>query len=285
VTTTLRPTGPEERGADGARARDFHICVNGRPVGTVRLTAKATGGHTAGRIEELSVHAAERRAGRGTVAALAAEEVLRGWGCHRAELGLPPDATAALRLAAALGYTEQSRNMVKTLGDGPGPGEGIPPLPPGTEIRPMTEREYPGWLERERELVITSLTGLGLTREEALAQAENAYRRLLPDGPTTEATALRTLLRDGGPAGWLWMSTAGGLSDDAAGWVYAIEIADRHRGHGLGRALMLEAERICRAVRAPTLGLHVLTGNTPALRLYSSLGYRTSWLNQVKSLR
>ena len=35
MTTTLRPAGPEERGPDGSRARDFTVCVNSRPVGAM----------------------------------------------------------------------------------------------------------------------------------------------------------------------------------------------------------------------------------------------------------
>lgn len=53
-----------------------------------------------------------------------------------------------------------------------------------------------------------------------------------------------------------------------------MEVEEDRRGEGHGRTLMLVAEREAAAAGARTLGLHVLTANTPATRLYSSLGYR-----------
>jgi ribosomal protein S18 acetylase RimI-like enzyme len=224
------------------------------------------------------VEPADRRSGRATVAVLAAEEVLRGWGCRRAEVRVPADATAALRLAAALGYGEVSRDMLKTLGAGP------PPLPPGAVIRPMTPEEYPAWLAAERAAVIDALTARAMPPEQAAAEADRSYASLLPDGPASADTLLRRLLRDGEPAGSLWVRTGGGLPDGAGAYVFDVEVAAAYRRQGLGRALLGEAERLCLAAGVPTLGLQVFTENTAALRLYTSLGYRTTGVNHVKSL-
>lgn len=281
MTTTLRPTGPEERLADGARTRSYEVRVNGAAAGAVELSARETGGVRHGRIERLEVAEPHRRAGRGTVAALAAEEALRAWDCTRAEVRLRPDAEPALRLAAALGYTELSRNMVKPLDGGPADGTAARP---GTVLRPLAEEEYPQWLAGEREGFVAAMAERGVRREQALAHAESAFGRLLPDGPRSADTALRLMLVDGERAGSLWVSTADGLPDDSDGYVFAVEVDQRFRGRGLGRVLMLDAESMTRAAGGASLGLHVFSGNTPALRLYESLGYRVTWLNQVKQL-
>ncbi|MFE7426818.1 GNAT family N-acetyltransferase, partial [Streptomyces sp. NPDC057545] len=48
--------------------------------------------------------------------------------------------------------------------------------------------------------------------------------------------------------------------------------------------LMLRAEHITLDAGARSLGLHVFAANTPALRLYESLGYRTTRHHLTKPL-
>lgn len=119
MTTTLRPAGPDQYDADGVRSRSYDICVNSRPVGLLRLTVDPQYGPVTGRVTQLVVEERDRRRGRGAVAALAGEEVLRDWGCRRVEISVPAAAEGALALAAGLGYTERSRSMVKELGRSP----------------------------------------------------------------------------------------------------------------------------------------------------------------------
>lgn len=64
------------------------------------------------------------------MAALAAEEVLRGWGCRRVRVSVPADSEAGLCMAEALGYAEYSRNMAKELTAEP------PALPEGCSAAP-----------------------------------------------------------------------------------------------------------------------------------------------------
>ncbi|MFD0358936.1 GNAT family N-acetyltransferase, partial [Streptomyces sp. NPDC127110] len=67
-------------------------------------------------------------------------------------------------------------------------------------------------------------------------------------------------------------------------YVYDVAVAEEHRGRGYGRDLMLLAERTAVAAGHRTLALHVFTANTPALRLYESMGYRPTDLNYGKEL-
>jgi GNAT superfamily N-acetyltransferase len=263
MTTTLRPAGPERRETDGTRARTYAVCVNGRPVGRVELACDGRYGRGTGRIEDLTVDRPDRRRGRGTVAALAAEEVLRDWGCRRIEVSVPAGAAHVLRMAGSLGYAESRRHLSKDLARRP------PRLPPGSSARPLTEAEYAPWLAREREEYLDALTATGLSREQAEAQDAAAVAGLLPSGgQAAPGTALLGVDHHGELVARLWLRTG------EPPWVMSVEVEPAHRGRGHGRAAMLAAEQATRAAGARSLGLNVFTGNTPALRLYESLGYR-----------
>lgn len=278
MTTTLRPVGPEQRAPDGRRSRDYDVCVNSRPVGRIALCTDTWYGPGVGRIQSLSIDEADRGRGRGVVAALAAEEVLRSWGCRRAEATVPAGAVAALGLAQALGYTERNRSMVMRVPDHP------LPLPGGCEARPMSEAEFVVWRARGKQEYARSLSARGLPEAEARARSEADHAALLPEGLHTPGAVLRVLSHRGTDVGTLWVSLDVGVPDDLDAYVFDVEVAEEHRGQGHGRALMLLAEHECRDAGAARLGLNVFSDNTPAVRLYESLGYETIRHHLVKAL-
>ncbi|UGY90420.1 GNAT family N-acetyltransferase [Streptomyces gobiensis] len=284
MTTTLRPSGPELRATDGARSRTYDVCVNSRPVGSVRLATDASPASGVGRIEGLTIAVPDRRWGRATVAALAAEEVLRGWGCGQIMLAIPADAEAALHLATALGYTERGRTLAKKLTT-------PPQLPIGSAARPMDSTEFTVWQATAKATYAQSWMNLGLPRAAAEEKSGTDHRRMLPDGAATRAAILRILAHQGTDVGTLWAGLrlpdhtdgcdgAGGCD----GYVYDMQVTEEHRGRGHGRALMHLAEQECLAAGARVLGLTVFAGNTPARRLYTSLGYRTTTRHLRKPL-
>ena len=101
------------------------------------------------------------------------------------------------------------------------------------------------------------------------------------------ATALRALLADpslgrvvlisddgGTPAGYLVV--AFGYSLEFRGrdaFVDELYVASTHRGRGLGREALREAERCCREAGIRALHLEVRPDNARARRLYGSAGY------------
>jgi len=289
MTTTLRPSGPEQHDADGRRARTYDVCVDSRPVGLLRLAAGPEHGRRTGRIRRLEIADGERRRGRGTVAALTAEEVLRGWGCDRVEAAVPGGADAALALAGQLGFRERSRTMLKQL-------RTEPELPPGAVVRAMSAEEFAGWRDRGRPEYVRTLVEHGVPEEEAERRADGSFARLLPAGEATRGAVLRVLDdADGrggpdgpgdqsGPAGVLWLDVERSPSPEADAFVYDIRVDERRRGRGHGRTLMLAAEREALAAGARVLGLNVYAGNAPALGLYGSLGFRTAELHLYKRL-
>ncbi|MFF9501669.1 GNAT family N-acetyltransferase [Streptomyces sp. NPDC014656] len=278
MTTTLRPSEPLQHSADGGRSRTYDICVNSRRVGSVRVATDPNFGGAAGLVERLRVDEPDRGRGRGTVAALAAEEVLRGWGCADVSISVPAEAAAALALARALGYAERSRNMLKELTGG------TPAPPPGVEARPMTEEEFAVWEARARDAFAQSWIDRGVPEDRARAKAEASHRELLPEGLAGPGTAIQVAVAGGRVVGHVWTGVRELEPGVSAGYVYDVEVAAEHRGKGYGRALMLLAERVTREAGETLLGLHVFAGNTPAIRLYESLGYRTTHVNSSKPL-
>ncbi|MEZ3178880.1 GNAT family N-acetyltransferase [Streptomyces pimonensis] len=273
MTTTLRPVEPLQQNPDGTRSRRYQVCVNSRPVGTVHLGTHPVFGDSVARIMSLCIEEPDRRRGRGTVAALAAEEAARGWGCRRIEVTVPADARAALGLATALGYVVRNRAMEKALPDAP------PTLPEGTVARPMTEGEFGPWSAKGQEDYAGDWIRRGVPEAEARAKAANDHAVLLPDGRATEGMLFSVLEHEGTPVGTLWLSVRGERA-----YVFDVEAGAAHRGRGHGRALMLLAEAQSVAAGNRAIGLNVFAGNAPAERLYDSLGYGTTRYSLYKPL-
>jgi len=273
MTTTLRPTEPLQRGADGALSRHYKVCVNSRPVGAIHLATHPSFGPTIALIRDLRIEEPDRRRGRGTVAALAAEEVARGWGCGQMEIRVMADAEPALRLATMLGYVHRNRGMEKRL------GATAPELPAGSVGRPMTEAEFGPWAERGLGEYTRDWSERGVPEAVARARSVKDNEQLLERGLAAENMRFSVLEHDGDPVGILWMA----FIDDKA-FVYDVESYDAFRGRGHGRSLMLLAEAQTIASGRPILGLNVFAGNTPAERLYESLGYETVGYSMYKSL-
>ncbi|MFE9634966.1 GNAT family N-acetyltransferase [Streptomyces sp. NPDC006463] len=273
MTTTLRPSGPLQQTTTGARTRPYEIRVNSRRVGALLIASDTPFGPTVGEIRDLSVDEGDRRRGRATVAALAAEEVLRGWGCRRVRVAVPADSAGGLRMAEALGYTEYSRNMVKDLPAEP------PALPEGLLGRPMTDAEYEVWNAGAIESYAAGWTSRGMSAQAAHAKSVADHETQLPQGLATPGTDFIVLEAAGVPVGHVWLAPG-----DEGAYVFDVEVDAEYRGRGHGRHLMLLAERTALAGGHRVLGLHVFTDNTPALRLYESLGYRPTNFNYVKDL-
>ncbi|MFC8592508.1 GNAT family N-acetyltransferase [Streptomyces atroolivaceus] len=278
MTTTIRPTGPVQQGADGARTRTYDVCDNGRPVGSVGISTDPAFGASAGILHSLGIEESHRRRGRGTIAALAAEEVLRGWGCTQVRLVAPADNHAARALAAVLGYTERSRNMLKTL------RRTAPALPAGVTGRPMTEQEYAAWAATSVGTYARSWVERGVPEDQARRKSETDHATNLPDGLATPGMYFHVLVRDGGVVGHVWVARRAEPAGGGLGYVFDVEVREEHRGHGHGRALMHHAEAVTLDAGLGLLGLHVFASNTPALRLYESLGYEVTQYNLAKAL-
>ncbi|MGJ5895874.1 GNAT family N-acetyltransferase [Streptomyces sp. V2] len=270
MTTTLRPTEPLQRepGPAGRLSRRYQVCVNSRPVGTLLLGTHPGFGPTIARIEELHIDEADRHRGRATVAALAAEEVARGWGCRSIEVYVPvergtdPATVPGIRLATALGYVLRNRGMEKPL------GATAPALPPGLTVRPIAETEHGPFVENSFRAFAEACVERGITREEAATRIAREIPAPPATRPVPPGSTIDVLEHPDGRLGILWLAAEGDKS-----YIYDVEVAEEFRGRGYGRTLMHLAETRAIAAGKALIGLNVFAGNDPAERLYESLGY------------
>ena len=73
---------------------------------------------------------------------------------------------------------------------------------------------------------------------------------------------------DGKPVGVLMAGYEG-----RRGWINSFAVDPTHRKHGIGRALMAEAERLLRAAGCPKINLQVRLDNEEVVEFYRRLGY------------
>ncbi|HEY4249140.1 MAG TPA: GNAT family acetyltransferase [Lacunisphaera sp.] len=57
------------------------------------------------------------------------------------------------------------------------------------------------------------------------------------------------------------------------GWINSFAVDPAHRKHGIGRALMAEAEKLLRAAGCPKINLQVRPDNAEVVEFYRRLGY------------
>jgi ribosomal protein S18 acetylase RimI-like enzyme len=151
-------------------------------------------------------------------------------------------------------------------------------------VRPMTQPEFEEWEAAALAAYADDVArARSIPLEEAQRIAREGHARFLPDGLATAGTHIVVGEDDAGErVGILWI----GPNPDGVGpaWVFEIEVEERRRGEGWGRALMREAERLARADGHAELGLNVFGSNAVARGLYESLGYEATSIQMRKTL-
>lgn len=152
-------------------------------------------------------------------------------------------------------------------------------------IRPMTPAEIQTYIDHMATGYVQQRVEFG---GEALDVAERhaaeAIERFFPDRRPLTGQHLFTAEVGGQVVGTLWLSEQSRGGPEGQAWVYDVEIDPSNRGKGYGRALMEAAERQAREYGCTSLGLNVFGGNEVAIKLYESLGYRTTSQQMSKQL-
>ena len=146
---------------------------------------------------------------------------------------------------------------------------------PRVTLAPMTQEEFGPYLEAGIRDYARQKTISGEWSEfEAVALSEADHARLLPDGLKSPDQHLCTVRdADSGESVatiWIALRPKGGRTE---GYIYDIEVHERFRGRGYGRATMLAGIEKARELGAEMVGLHVFGHNAPARALYKSLGF------------
>ena len=144
-------------------------------------------------------------------------------------------------------------------------------MPDELILRDPTPEEYAAYRTHVRDGYREDLvTNGGHEPEEAADKADRDTRDLLPEEGLPPDQVVKIAELGGRHAGYLWVGRS--LTPGIA-WVNDVEVDPELRGHGLGRQLMHEAERLAAELGYQRIGLNVMGGNTAAIRLYDSLGY------------
>ena len=146
---------------------------------------------------------------------------------------------------------------------------------PGITLRPMTEAEFAEWQDvLARAYADEQVQSGNWAPEEALDRAREDSATRLPQGRDTPGMLfLNGLGPDGEPVGRIWLSVEHPRGTPDCAFLYDIEVDERHRGQGYGRALLAAAEEVARSHGVSALELNVFGGNASAIALYESAGY------------
>lgn len=142
-------------------------------------------------------------------------------------------------------------------------------------MRPMTEPEFAAWQDDlARGYADEQVQSGNWAPEEALDRAREDTATRLPQGRDTPGMLF--LVGSGArgePVGRIWLSVEHPKGTADCAFLYDIEVDERHRGTGYGRALLRAAEEAARSRGVSALELNVFGGNATAIALYESAGY------------
>jgi ribosomal protein S18 acetylase RimI-like enzyme len=160
----------------------------------------------------------------------------------------------------------------------------MPPMKSEPELRPLRDDEYDAWRRAITDGYAEQIETLADTpRAAARAKAEADMATTLPQGLVTPGHWIFALEVEGKRVGQLWLAERT-MDGRQVMYVYNVEVDERHRGVGLGRAAMLLAEAQALARGINRIELNVFGGNAVALGLYRSLGYVERAISMAKDL-
>ncbi|MDR7087286.1 GNAT superfamily N-acetyltransferase [Aeromicrobium panaciterrae] len=152
-------------------------------------------------------------------------------------------------------------------------------------LQPMTPERFVSWNERlVVEYAKEKVDSGNWPAEGALERSAKENQRDLPHGLDTPGHGIFVGLSGGEEVGVLWLFTDPALKTPET-MIYDIEIAEDHRGKGLGRELLTAAEEWCADHSIGLLKLHVFAKNTTAVSLYESAGFEATNINMAKIIR
>jgi mycothiol synthase len=246
------------------RARDLLVSDQGEVAGYAHLDP---GDPAEGPSGELVIHPAHRGRGLGLLLtrALAAEA-----GDRPVRLWAHGDLPAAARLAAAAGFGRvralwQMRRSLRSPLDEPRVASGV-------TIRTFeVGRDEDAWIDLNARAFAHHPEQGFWTRDDLDVREREQW--FDPDGFFLAERGSKLV-------GFHWTKIHSAGSGDAEpgehepiGEVYVVGVAPSEQGTGLGRALTLIGLRYLRGRGLPQVMLYVDESNTPAIRLYESLGF------------
>jgi len=256
----------EELLPDGPTTRTHHlwqVVVGDEVVGALWLRVRPLRGEVEAYVFDVEIESRLRGRGLGRATMLAAETAARDLKADVIRLNVFAHNTAAVRLYESLGYTATDVTLTKRLTNDSSTVTGASLV----AVRDMTAEEYVAWRPR----LLSRFT-----------PDELAW--LLPNGRLSTGHLLWTAHADGQPVGFAWLHVRQ-RSDGQHAFGYHFEVVEHLRRHGYGHALLVEAERRCRAMGVRSVRL---TASSPsdlsAQGFYEKAGFEVTALSMAKPL-
>jgi len=143
------------------------------------------------------------------------------------------------------------------------------------ELRPMTPDEYARWRDPAvREYAQAWVDSGILALDEALKRAETQFAELLPDGLDTANQVFFTPMDGEESVGVLWVHFD--ESEERRAFIYDIQVWERLRRRGYGRAIIASLVDEARRRGARSIGLNVFGSNPGARALYDQMGFEVT---------
>jgi len=238
--------------------RDLLLWRGTALAGYAHLGAPDSAGRRSG---ELVIHPDHRRRGLGLALARAA---VAGGGPAPVRIWAHGDLPAAAALASAAGFT-QVRSLLlmrRRLTE---------PLPEARLPDGVTLRAFRPGQDEAAWLALNAAAFAAHPEQGNWTRAELEHREAQP---WFDPAGFLLAVRSGRLAGFHWTKIhepAGG--GERTGEVYVVGVRPAEQGTGLGRALTLAGLHYLRGRDIPWVMLYVDGENTPAIRLYESLGF------------
>lgn len=149
----------------------------------------------------------------------------------------------------------------------------------------MNDAEYDTWYN---SCIVSyakdKQVALNITNDEAMKLSADSFKELLINGLATPDHYIFHVLNEANEkVGYVWYALfeEWGVRNI---FLFDIEIIDKFRGHGYGKATMEQLEQQAKDLNADKVSLHVFGQNNIAKSLYESLGFLTTDISMSKAI-
>lgn len=119
-------------------------------------------------------------------------------------------------------------------------------------------------------------------KNNALANSEQTYNRLLPNGLETSGNYLYSIFDDSNIIGYIWVGIDS--ENESNAFIFDFEIYEQYQNNGFGSEAIILAEKEAKNMGLRTIGLHVFGSNQRAIHVYQKSGYGITDIKMQKEL-
>ncbi len=151
-------------------------------------------------------------------------------------------------------------------------------------LQPMSQTDYDVLMEKSIQRYAEEKVRAGTwEEEESLANAEEQFDRLLPEGLQTEHHELWNLLNGEEAIGWVWLCYDPN-HPQKEGFIYNFFLFETYRGKGFAKQAIAALEEEAKSLGVQKLSLHVFAHNQIARSLYEKTEFEETGIYMSKPL-